>query len=195
MRLIRAADCRTMPWKNGQGSTMEIAVSPADAGLDEFDWRVSMATVKADGPFSMFADIDRTLSVLQGCGLRLAVADRAAQVLTSASAPYAFRGDVAASASLVDGPITDLNVMSRRGRLRHAVTRRQASSRLSLKSAADNALLFCASGAADVTAPGGSASLGAGDCLLAAARSDATWTVVPRAASEIFWIEFFFTGD
>ncbi len=191
MRLIRAADCRTMPWKNGQGSTIEIAVSPADAGLDDFDWRVSMATVRADGPFSIFADIDRTLSVLQGAGLRLAVADRSPQVLTSASAPYAFRADVAASASLVDGPITDLNVMSRRGRLRHAVTRLQASSSLSLESATDDALLFCASGAADVTAADGSASLDAGDCLVVA-RSGASLIVSPKAPSEIFWIEFFF---
>ncbi len=51
MQILRASDHRVMPWKNGGGSTTEIAVFPIDSGLDAFDWRVSMATVAADGPF------------------------------------------------------------------------------------------------------------------------------------------------
>ncbi len=38
-----------MPWKNGGGVTTEICVSPPSGA---FDWRVSIATVNADGPFS-----------------------------------------------------------------------------------------------------------------------------------------------
>ena len=41
MRILRAPDYRRMPWKNGGGETTEIAVFPAGAGLDDFDWRVS----------------------------------------------------------------------------------------------------------------------------------------------------------
>jgi uncharacterized protein len=52
MNIIRARDCRVMPWKNRRGSTTEIAVGSAGASLDAFDWRISMAHVAADGPFS-----------------------------------------------------------------------------------------------------------------------------------------------
>ena len=48
-RLIRASDCRCMPWKNGGGATTEIAVHPHDAGLADFEWRVSIATVQVVG--------------------------------------------------------------------------------------------------------------------------------------------------
>ena len=68
MRLIGPADYRHMPWKNGGGVTIEIAVSPSGSSLDTFDWRVSMATVIEPGPFSSFPGIDRTLCVLTGNG-------------------------------------------------------------------------------------------------------------------------------
>ncbi|TIN81446.1 MAG: HutD family protein, partial [Mesorhizobium sp.] len=71
MRILRAAEYRSMPWKNGGGVTTEIAVSPSGAGLDDFDWRVSMARVELSGPFSQFAGIDRTLAVLEGEGIVL----------------------------------------------------------------------------------------------------------------------------
>jgi environmental stress-induced protein Ves len=45
VKVVRASDCRTTAWKNGGGSTTEIAVQPAGASLDDFDWRVSMARV------------------------------------------------------------------------------------------------------------------------------------------------------
>jgi environmental stress-induced protein Ves len=47
-----------MPWKNGGGETTEIAVFPDGAGLSDFDWRVSMARVDGDGPFSSFPGIE-----------------------------------------------------------------------------------------------------------------------------------------
>ncbi len=123
MRIIRAADCRTMPWKNGGGTTTEIAVAPESASLDDFDWRISMAHVGQDGPFSSFPGIDRTLSVLTGSGITLAFGDGEHIRLGRSSAPYPFAADRAVDGMLVDGPIDDLNVMSRRGRWRHRVER------------------------------------------------------------------------
>ena len=76
MHILRAENYRRMRWKNGGGETAEIAVSPDSAGLDDFDWRVSMATVEAGGPFSMFAGVDRTLSILEGEGILLVVEGR-----------------------------------------------------------------------------------------------------------------------
>jgi environmental stress-induced protein Ves len=63
-------DYARMPWKNGGGQTTEIAVS-AGASLADFDWRVSIAEINADGPFSAFAGVDRTLVLLSGAGVRL----------------------------------------------------------------------------------------------------------------------------
>ena len=68
MLILRAAGYRVMPWKNGGGTTTEVAVSPDHAGLEDFDWRISMARVETSGPFSSFAGIDCTLSVLEGEG-------------------------------------------------------------------------------------------------------------------------------
>ncbi|MBN9235926.1 MULTISPECIES: HutD family protein [Phyllobacteriaceae] len=146
MRILRAADYRSMPWKNGGGVTTEIAVSPAGAGLDDFDWRISMARVEAGGPFSVFAGIDRTLSILEGEGMRLTIAGRAPVELTRASDPLFFPADAATDASLPAGPITDLNVMTRRGRARHGVRRLVLAKPFDFVSEAATTLLFCHQG-------------------------------------------------
>lgn len=122
MHILRAANYKTMPWKNGMGFTTEIAVSPGAQGLDGFDWRISMARVEADGPFSLFPDIDRTLLVLEGDGIDLSVADRE-PVRLDRDSIHCFPGDQAAFAALVGGPIVDLNIMTRRGQFRHSVSR------------------------------------------------------------------------
>lgn len=122
MCILKAARYRTMPWKNGGGSTTEVAVSPEGAGLDTFDWRISMAVVAADGPFSAFPDIDRTLSILDGAGLVLHGLGDPVRLLPG-TAPFAFPADAAVSAALLAGPITDLNVMTRRGRFHDRTSR------------------------------------------------------------------------
>jgi environmental stress-induced protein Ves len=124
LQVLRASTYRRMPWKNGGGETTEIAVFPQDADLATFGWRVSMATVTSDGPFSVFPGIDRTLSILQGDGMELEIAGRAPVVLTQASKPLAFPADAATSAWLVSGAIVDLNVMTRRGQWVHQVEKR-----------------------------------------------------------------------
>lgn len=123
MRILRAADHKRMPWKNGKGETVEIAVFPVDASVDMFDWRISMAPVASDGPFSVFPGIDRTLSILTGDGMMLSVEGMAPRVLGRKSVPFSFPGDAKTEAMLQAGPITDLNVMTRRGRFSHRVTR------------------------------------------------------------------------
>ncbi|MFN9927385.1 MAG: HutD family protein, partial [Phenylobacterium sp.] len=60
--LLRAADRLAVPWKNGGGITRELAVWPPGASFDDFVWRVSMAEVHQDGPFSSFPGVDRILT-------------------------------------------------------------------------------------------------------------------------------------
>ncbi|MDQ6435010.1 HutD family protein [Mesorhizobium sp. LHD-90] len=144
--VIRAADHRVMRWKNGGGTTAEIAVSPQGSGLDDFDWRLSMATVETDGPFSAFPGIDRTLSILEGEGIRLRVGRDEPVELTTSSAPHFFAADASASADLVSGPVLDLNVMSRRGRVAHAVRRLHLVETLDIAPHGHDVAIFCAEG-------------------------------------------------
>ena len=120
MQILRSRNHRRMKWKNGGGVTVEIAVHPEGASVDDFDWRVSMATVASDGPFSVFPGIDRTLSVLEGDGIVLDI-DGRETTLTRKSAPLAFAADARTAARLIGSAITDLNVMTRRGRFTHKV--------------------------------------------------------------------------
>jgi uncharacterized protein len=113
--VLTPADYRRMPWKNGGGRTTEIVSHPAGAALDAFDWRVSIADVAKDGPFSIFAGIDRTIVLLGGSGMRLS-GDGHAVVLRTPFEPYAFSGDEAVACALIDGPVRDFNLMLRRGR-------------------------------------------------------------------------------
>ncbi|MEH0072431.1 HutD family protein [Pannonibacter sp. Pt2-lr] len=71
VQLIRWGMARAMPWKNGGGITHELAVFPETAGLEDFGWRLSMAEVASDGPFSAFTGIHRTLALVDGAGIGL----------------------------------------------------------------------------------------------------------------------------
>jgi environmental stress-induced protein Ves len=113
VQVIRAADCPPIPWKNGGGTTQEIAVFPPGAGMDDFLWRLRMAMVEQPGPFSAFSGIDRTLAVMEGT-LQLTGED-APVTLDSATEPMVFDGGAAIDGELLKGPVRDLNAMVRRG--------------------------------------------------------------------------------
>jgi environmental stress-induced protein Ves len=121
--MLRASTYRRTRWKNGGGETMEIAISPIGSSLDTFDWRISMATIASDGPFSTLAGVGRTLCILDGAGIELHLADAPPRRLDDASPPLSFSGDDAAHARLIAGAVTDFNVMTRRDRFSHAVQR------------------------------------------------------------------------
>lgn len=155
-----------MPWKNGGGETTEIAVHPAGSGLDDFDWRVSMATVNESGPFSAFEGVDRTLTVLEGAGIVLSVAGQPPVTLTRKSAPLRFAADAPTRAGLVDGPIIDLNVMTRRGKLTHRVSRMQLQEDLQVEAADGPRLLLVQSGKMRVWSEGNTVEAGPLDAVL-----------------------------
>lgn len=145
IRKLTRAEYRHMPWKNGLGSTQEIAIYPADAGLDDFIWRVSSATVCAESAFSPFVGVDRSLAVVSGEGLRL-VADNEAHMLTKRDAPHTFSGETPIVAELVGGAVTDLNVMTRRDGCAHTLTRLHLEGQTQIELACDELLLFHAGG-------------------------------------------------
>jgi uncharacterized protein len=122
VRILRAADRAALPWKNGGGVTREVAVHPPGSGLGAFDWRVSIAQVHSSGPFSAFPGVDRRLAVLEG-RLSLSIDGRDALSLSPDTSPVAFPGDVTACAAPLEEAVTDLNVMTRRGRFDARMTR------------------------------------------------------------------------
>ena len=117
-RVIRNEDLIRVPWKNGGGTTAEVAAFPEGSGFETFGWRLSMADVASDGPFSLFPGIDRTLIVVEGSGIELDV-EGIAYALDTASPKLTFSGDDITTGRLLSGPIRDLNVMTRRGQFRH----------------------------------------------------------------------------
>lgn len=107
-----------MPWKNGGGVTREVVCWPQRAGLDTFDWRVSIASIAASGPFSAFPGIARTIMLLDGAGVHLHAADGSINHrLDTSLEPFSFAGDVALDCDLLGGASNDFNVMTRGDRL------------------------------------------------------------------------------
>ena len=141
---LTANDYQVMPWRNGGGSTTEIAIGPHGAGLDgtPFIWRVSMADVAVDGPFSAFAGYDRNLTMLEGNGIVLDAGDKGRFDIDEPYRPVAFSGDWRMEGRLIDGPIRDFNVMTARGKATAAVTMLDVgSNEISLSGAASILLL------------------------------------------------------
>ena len=115
-RLIAFASLVLRPWKNGGGITRQIACFPPDAGLDDFDWRLSTASVAQDGGFSHFPGVDRRLHILEGAGLDLDFVNGTQRLLPGGH--IGFPGEADVHGRLIDGPVTDFNIMVRRGRVR-----------------------------------------------------------------------------
>ncbi len=128
MRIIRADEHITLPWKNGGGTATAIVESPAGAGFDAFDWRISGAHVGQNGPFSLFPDVNRTMFILSGNELCLHGLMPDPVRLTVTSAPFEFPGDVPVSATLTDGPVDDLNIMVDRRHFQRVARRLAAGS-------------------------------------------------------------------
>lgn len=120
---LPAASRIAKSWKNGGGTTADVFVSPEGAGLDDFDFRVSIADVAVDGPFSVFAGIERTTAIISGGGFDLDFGNGKTSRLTQKSPPLSYSGDLPATSRLLAGPTRDLNAMSRRGVARHRMER------------------------------------------------------------------------
>jgi uncharacterized protein len=113
-RVIPANQYRRERWKNQLGWTREIVRSPAQG---EWDWRLSIAEIEQDAPFSRFDGIERELVLLSGNGLRLRFDDGPTQTLLPPHARLRFPGERTVTGELLDGPTQDFNLMWRRDRI------------------------------------------------------------------------------
>lgn len=184
LNILRARDRRDMPWKNGGGVTSEVMVFPAGADFDAFEWRISIATVQASGPFSHFPGIDRRLVLLEGVmGLR--IADEAAIELSASSPPVTLAGELPTYAEVISGPVTDLNVMTRRGRFRSGIESRTLSAPVTVHNSAVSTVLI-ATELVDIEYQGVEHKLQPRDAVVL--RGESAARLSPRAAPAIVYV-------
>ena len=121
VRVVAASDARRMPWKNGRGTTLELATDAPAGDPSAWTWRLSIADVPERGPFSPFPGIDRWIACLAGDGLRLHRRDRVDEAPREGEA-LAFAGEDDVVGEPRGRGVRDLNLMlrrdGRRGRLR-----------------------------------------------------------------------------
>jgi uncharacterized protein len=183
--ILRAADRLAVPWKNGGGLTREVAVHPPGSDLGNFDWRVSIAEVQRGGPFSLFPAVDRHLAVISG-SLVFSVSGRDPLTLSPDSHFVAFPGDAPASAEPVELPVTDLNVMTRRGRFFARLRRSSVPGEPVIRLETDTTLIV-AMGPLVVRAPGIECSLTALDAARFSASGQAV-TLRAAGPAAVFWL-------
>ncbi|MEP7042636.1 MAG: HutD family protein [Dokdonella sp.] len=122
LRLIGASENRRTRWKNDGGWTTEIARDPSTG--DDFRWRVSIAEIESDGPFSTFPGIARDLLLLEGNGIELDIDDAAPRRLSRRFERVHFAGESQVRCRLLAGATRDFNVMARRDAVRAEVVAR-----------------------------------------------------------------------
>ena len=102
-RVVRRDEVQPQPWANGGGSTRELL------SAEDGSWRVSLADIEQDGPFSSFPGRRRLLTVVDGVVLALVV--DGVEHVVEPRRPFAFDGAAEVSASLHEGPVRALNVI------------------------------------------------------------------------------------
>ena len=113
-RRLKAADFKEGRWRNGLGVSWEVAEEPAAGLACGFRWRLATALISRDVPFSLYSEVDRVFTLIEGNGLTLDFGDRNVDV-ASRFVPVRFPGDRPLSCRLVDGPCRALNLFLARG--------------------------------------------------------------------------------
>jgi len=105
-----------MKWKNGHGTSAEIAIYPRDAAfaVDPFLWRLSSAHMSEGSSFSLFPGYQRHLALVKGEGLRLKIDQNIEDVLLLKGQFCEFSGEQEVASELVTGPVSDLNLIVKR---------------------------------------------------------------------------------
>lgn len=162
--LIRWDDHELVPWKNGLGMTREVANAHEADGT--MLWRVSLATVDRDGPFSDFTGYRRIIMLLEGNGMTLDFGKHGRAEMDAPFVPVPFDGAWPTTATLHDGPTRDLNVVTRAGMATGTVALLEPGTKtIDLALGNSVTLLYMLRGEARVHAGGGDWPLAGGEVL------------------------------
>src|SRR4051812_29514848 len=111
---------RHMPWKNGGGVTIDIAVTMlpgfAPGGWEGIVWRFSRTAIVTPGAFSDLGGYDRELALVSGEGLVLETADGEIDV-RQPFRPVRFTGETEIVSRLEAGPVEVVNLIGDRSRV------------------------------------------------------------------------------
>ncbi len=144
IRIIRYEECESSLWKNGGGSTKQLLIWPKGADLSNFDFRISIATISSDGPFSLFHGIGRQLCILEGEGVKLHIKGNDLGqsdeiVLRPNDPPFCFSGETQIESKLLDNQILDFNVMTRRGNYTARIERIECNGKVQIEAKVNRA--------------------------------------------------------
>ncbi len=147
IKVITPQQFKTIPWKNGKGETCELAIN--DGGtLDDFDWRISIAGVVEDGLFSDFSGYRRNLVLIEGNGITLEHAKETKQSTDSLKnllSVATFDGSCKTHGRLMNGPIKDLNVISKTNKYKTSVKTYNTQQTVELP-CCEHCFVFCLNG-------------------------------------------------
>ncbi|WP_373504367.1 HutD family protein [Aestuariivirga sp.] len=115
MRIIRKSELKEGRWRNGMGVSWDIASDPP--GTDDFGWRLAMAHIDADVPFSHYPSVDRVFTLIEGNGLDLEFESGRTLAVDRLFVPHPYPCDIPTYCRLRDGPCRALNLFTRRGLL------------------------------------------------------------------------------
>ena len=104
--LLEPADYRRTPWKNGGGTTIDIA-EQSDV------WRFGRTPITAPGPFSDYTGFDRLQVLVTGRGLVLETPAGEIDVRTPFN-PVRFAGETPITSRLEAGPVEVVNLIGKR---------------------------------------------------------------------------------
>jgi len=114
INIIKPEQFTLVPWKNGLGHTTELAINEG-GDLNGFDWRLSIASVVADGEFSNFSGYQRNLVLIEGNSLTLDHQNGEVDKLNNLLDIARFDGGCKTLGSLSHGSIKDFNIMTKIG--------------------------------------------------------------------------------
>ncbi|MEZ0314422.1 MAG: HutD family protein [Myxococcota bacterium] len=128
LRIVKRSGWTRQPWRNGKGTTNEVL---RDGDSESFVWRISVAEVSESAHFSQFNGVDRILTQLEGGPLLLTIADTTVKT-AALGEPCPFAGEVPVYCHVTGGTARDLNVMTRRDRVRASMARLSSDFELSV---------------------------------------------------------------
>ncbi len=178
MKIIRQAELIETPWKNGGGVTRNVASASMNGN---HIWRLSIADVEQDGPFSDFTGLVRILTVIKGNGI--ALESKQGTMDARPWVPVRFDGALEIYGHLTSGPLTDLNLMFDPRYCDGNVVILQAPHQQSLKPSSNHVFsVYCLGGTLNLNAdillyPGDTAVLDTHDCEITLKDGDAALLV------------------
>jgi environmental stress-induced protein Ves len=154
LKYIAENSWKTLPWKNGKGKTVQLVIHPENSIFFEenFDWRMSLATISETSAFSIFEGYDRVLTKIHGDSMTLIQQNKSPQNLELNTAFY-FTGEEKVECVLHGKEATDLNAMIKReyGRLEMQFLSCIDSQKSQISTHADFIFLFVSKGEFEIS--------------------------------------------